>query len=48
MGKNADKTLIQSKILNRSKGPAVYSLRAQIDKREYQTEMKKYWRCRKT
>jgi tRNA uridine 5-carboxymethylaminomethyl modification enzyme len=41
MGKNADKTLIQSKILNRSKGPAVYSLRAQIDKREYQTEMKK-------
>lgn len=41
MGKNADKTLIQSKILNRSKGPAVYSLRAQIDKREYQIEMKK-------
>jgi len=41
MGKNADKTLIQTKILNRSKGPAVYSLRAQIDKREYQTEMKK-------
>ena len=41
MGKNADKTLIQSKMLNSSKGPAVYSLRAQIDKREYQTEMKK-------
>lgn len=40
MGKNADKTLIQSKMLNRAKGPAVYSLRAQIDKREYQSEMK--------
>lgn len=41
MGKNADKTLIQSKILNSSKGPAVYSLRAQIDRRQYQIEMKK-------
>jgi len=41
MGKNADKTLIQSKMLNSAKGPAVYSLRAQIDKREYQSEMKK-------
>ncbi len=40
MGKNADKTFIQSKILNRAKGPAVYSLRAQIDRRNYQTEMK--------
>ena len=40
MGKIADKTAIQSKILNRAKGPAVYSLRAQIDRREYQTEMK--------
>ncbi len=40
MGKAADKTLIQSKILNRSKGPAVYSLRAQIDRRRYQTQMK--------
>ena len=40
MGKAADKTLIQSKILNRSKGPAVYSLRAQIDRRRYQIEMK--------
>lgn len=40
MGKAADKTLIQSRILNKGKGPAVYSLRAQIDRRRYQTEMK--------
>lgn len=40
MGKVADKTLIQSKILNRGKGPAVHSLRAQIDRRAYQIEMK--------
>ena len=40
MGKIADKTMIQSKILNRAKGPAVYSLRAQIDRRRYQIEMK--------
>lgn len=40
MGKIADKTTIQSKILNRAKGPAVYSLRAQIDRRRYQIEMK--------
>ena len=40
MGKIADKTTIQSKILNRTKGPAVYSLRAQIDRRRYQNEMK--------
>ena len=40
MGKNADKTFIQSKILNKAKGPAVYSLRAQIDRRQYQMEMK--------
>ncbi|HPU41919.1 MAG TPA: tRNA uridine-5-carboxymethylaminomethyl(34) synthesis enzyme MnmG [Acetivibrio clariflavus] len=40
MGKNADKTFIQSKILNRAKGPAAYSLRAQIDRRSYQIEMK--------
>jgi len=40
MGKCADKTLIQSKILNSAKGPAVYSLRAQIDRRKYQMEMK--------
>ena len=35
MGKNIDKTFIQSKMLNSSKGPAVHSLRAQADKREY-------------
>ena len=40
MGKAADKTFIQSRILNRGKGPAVYSLRAQIDRRYYQEEMK--------
>ncbi len=40
MGKNADRTLIQSRMLNKSKGPAVYSLRAQIDRREYQRQMK--------
>jgi len=40
MGKAADKTFIQSRILNRGKGPAVYSLRAQIDRRHYQEEMK--------
>ncbi len=41
MAKIADKTLIQSKILNSAKGPAVYSLRAQVDKRRYQVEMRK-------
>ncbi|ACL77772.1 tRNA uridine-5-carboxymethylaminomethyl(34) synthesis enzyme MnmG [Ruminiclostridium cellulolyticum] len=40
MGKATDKTFIQSKILNSSKGPAVYSLRAQVDRRQYQMEMK--------
>ena len=40
MGKNTDKTFIQMKMLNKSKGPAVYSLRAQADRRQYQTEMK--------
>ncbi len=40
MGKAADATLLQSRILNRGKGPAVYSLRAQIDRRAYQNEMK--------
>ncbi len=40
MGKVADKTFIQSKVLNRGKGPAVHSLRAQIDRRAYQIEMK--------
>src|SRR5665647_542055 len=40
MGKNTDKTFIQSKILNAAKGPAVFSLRAQVDRRRYQLEMK--------
>ncbi len=40
MGKAADETFIQSRILNRGKGPAVHSLRAQIDRRNYQTDMK--------
>jgi tRNA uridine 5-carboxymethylaminomethyl modification enzyme len=40
MGRCADKTLIQSRTLNTTKGPAVYSLRAQIDRRSYQREMK--------
>ncbi len=40
MGKNIDKTFIQSKMLNKSKGPAVHSLRAQADKRKYSAEMK--------
>ena len=40
MGKTADKNTIQSRILNASKGPAVYSLRAQIDRRKYQATMK--------
>ena len=40
MGKNIDKTFIQSKMLNTSKGPAVYSLRAQADRKKYQAEMK--------
>ncbi len=41
MGKNIDKTFIQSKMLNRSKGPAVHSLRAQADKHSYTGEMRK-------
>lgn len=40
MGKCADQTLIQSKMLNLAKGPAVYSLRAQVDRRRYQAVMK--------
>ena len=40
MGKNIDKCFIQSKMLNTSKGPAVYSLRAQADRKKYQREMK--------
>ncbi len=41
MGKNIDKTFIQSKMLNVSKGPAVHSLRAQADKMEYTKSMRK-------
>lgn len=41
MGKNIDKTFIQSKMLNQSKGPAVHSLRAQADKAEYTRSMRK-------
>ena len=41
MGKNIDKTFIQSKMLNKSKGPAVHSLRAQADKADYSAEMRK-------
>ena len=41
MGKNIDKTFIQSKMLNKSKGPAVHSLRAQADKAEYSRAMRK-------
>jgi tRNA uridine 5-carboxymethylaminomethyl modification enzyme len=40
MGKNIDKTFIQSKMLNQSKGPAVHSLRAQADKQEYSRSMR--------
>lgn len=40
MGKNIDKTFTQLKMLNKSKGPAVYSLRAQADRKKYQMEMK--------
>ncbi len=41
MGKNIDRTFIQSKMLNASKGPAVHSLRAQADKREYSGTMRR-------
>ncbi len=41
MGKAADATFIQSKMLNRGKGPAVHSLRAQIDRKDYHREMKR-------
>ena len=41
MGKNIDKTFIQSKMLNQSKGPAVHSLRAQADKEMYTREMRR-------
>jgi tRNA uridine 5-carboxymethylaminomethyl modification enzyme len=40
MGKNIDKTFIQSKMLNKSKGPAVHSLRAQADKQRYSSSMR--------
>ncbi len=40
MGRNIDKSFIQSRMLNTSKGPAVYSLRAQADRKQYQAEMK--------
>ena len=40
MAKNIDKSMIQIKMLNTSKGPAVHSLRAQADRKKYQTEMK--------
>ena len=40
MGKNIDKTFVQMRMLNTSKGPAVYSLRAQADRKKYQVEMK--------
>ena len=41
MGKNIDKTFIQTKMLNTAKGPAVHSLRAQADKNRYHLEKKK-------
>ena len=41
MGRNIDKTYIQSKMLNKSKGPAVHSLRAQADKQDYSREMRR-------
>lgn len=41
MGKNIDATFIQSKMLNKSKGPAVHSLRAQADKKEYSNRMRR-------
>lgn len=46
MGKNIDKTFIQSKMLNQSKGPAVHSLRAQADKQDYSREMR--WTLERT
>ena len=41
MGKAADKNMIQSRMLNRGKGPAVHSLRAQIDRVDYKADMKR-------
>lgn len=45
MGKAADATMLQSRMLNRGKGPAVHSLRAQIDRRAYQEHMKHTLEC---
>lgn len=44
MGINADETAIQIRMLNEGKGPAVHSLRAQVDKINYHTRMKKFWK----
>lgn len=44
MGVAADRNTLQSRMLNLSKGPAVHSLRAQIDRRAYSAEMKIRWR----
>lgn len=41
MGKNIDRTFIQTKMLNMSKGPAVHSLRAQADKKNYSNSMRR-------
>jgi tRNA uridine 5-carboxymethylaminomethyl modification enzyme len=46
MALNIDKTFIQSRMLNISKGPAVHSLRVQADKNKYHIEMKKLWRMK--
>lgn len=48
MGKAADATFLQSRMLNRGKGPAVYSLRVQSDRRVYHTYMKHVVEPRKT
>ena len=48
MGKNIDRTFIQSKMLNTSKGPAVHSLRAQADKKEYSNSMRHVLEDRKS
>ena len=47
MGINIDKTFIQSKMLNKSKGPAVHSLRAQADKKNYSAKMWKHLKIQK-
>ena len=40
MGRNTDKSMLQMRMLNKGKGPAVYSPRAQVDKNKYHSEMK--------